>query len=325
MVNAEDIPRDPNTGAELLATFVAVALWGMTCSQTLFYFIHFPQDNFRLKALVTWLWIVDTVHQVLLVEGSYSSLVTNFCNYDEALLVKPEYLWQVLLTTIVAIPSQVFFTHRIGRFSGKRWVFFVFLAPGAALELAGALTFIAFGTMIPTAEELVSIGPSSIFTAVQATAAAIDITISAGLVYLLWKSRQDAQMRTVIQKLLILSINTGMWTALFAIVAVIAMLVFKNTFIYAAVYFPLCPLYCNTVLANLNAREVIKQFRPADSMSFLRGTASTDPNVPQQKSVPVLPVTLQAPPHRKVYSSWGEVSGPSMQVMSGASDIERQA
>ncbi|KIJ63831.1 hypothetical protein HYDPIDRAFT_29179 [Hydnomerulius pinastri MD-312] len=102
---------------------------------------------------------------------------------------------------------------------GKRWIFFALLAPVATFELAGALAFIAFGTITPTAAELVSIGPASVFTAVQAAAAGADITIASGLVYLLYKSRENALKgsRTILQKLVILSINTGIWTALFAI------------------------------------------------------------------------------------------------------------
>ena len=82
----------------------------------------------------------------------------------------------------------------------------------------------------------------SLFTTVQATAAVVDLSITTGLIYLLWRSREDAQyrrvtapvdldepdvypitsrMRTIIQKLLLLSLGTGVWTALFAIGTVI--------------------------------------------------------------------------------------------------------
>ena len=49
------------------------------------------------------------------------------------------------------------------------------------------------------------------------------------------------------------------------------MLVFPDTLIYVGVYFPLCPLYCNTVLANLNARQVIEKLerRPAHDSATL--------------------------------------------------------
>jgi len=256
----QPFPLGPTEGAELLATFVSVALWGTTCMQTLVYFVQYPKDNIALKALVWWLWTTDTVHQVLLVKGVYTSQITDFCDYGRVSTVVPEFLWQLLLTSLVAIPSQVFFTYRIWRFTGGQWIYFALLAPVAAFELGGALTFLALGTITPTAAELVSFGPASVFTAVQAVAAAVDITIASGLVYLLYRSREQALRgsRTVIQKLVILTINTGVWTALFAIFTFVTILAYKNTLIYAALYFPLCPIYCNTVLANLNARELLK-------------------------------------------------------------------
>ncbi|KIJ15402.1 hypothetical protein PAXINDRAFT_99591 [Paxillus involutus ATCC 200175] len=173
-------------------------------------------------------------------------------------------------------------------------------APVAAFELGGALTFTA--TITPTAAELVSFGPASVLTAVQAVAAAVDITIASGLVYLLHRSHErvlKGQSRTVIQKLVILTINTGVWTALFAIFTFI--IAFKNTLIYAALYFPLCLIYCNTVLANLNARELLKNrlvttevastIRNVDPMfatprnTTETGTQSTDPTISVQLGV----------------------------------------
>lgn len=50
------------------------------------------------------------------------------------------------------------------------------------------------------------------------------------------------------------------------------MLVFPNTLIYLCVYFPLCPLYCNTVLANLNARQLIEKLGRPDSAVDWRNT-----------------------------------------------------
>ncbi|KAH0835760.1 hypothetical protein J3R83DRAFT_9598, partial [Lanmaoa asiatica] len=81
--------------------------------------------------------------------------------------------------------------------------------------------------------------------------------------------------RTIIQKLLILSLSTGMWTALFAIFTVITILRVPKCLHLCGLSFPLCPLYCNTVLINLNARQVIEKLerRPAHSqISFCRNT-----------------------------------------------------
>ncbi|KAH7924103.1 hypothetical protein BV22DRAFT_533563 [Leucogyrophana mollusca] len=242
--------------------------------QSLIYFVNYPDDTKILKALVVWLWVTDTAHTALVIQAAYTSLVPDFCNYARVANIIPGYLWQILPTSLVALPSQIFFTYRIGQFSNRKWIFFALLAPAAAYELAGALAFIAFGAITPTDQTLVSVKVSSIFTAVQGTAAGIDILISASLVYLLYVRWENVLPRSknILRKLLILSINTGSWTALFAIFTLITILVYKNTLIYAALYYPLCPLYCNTVLANLNARTLIRdRLDPSheDDASFL--------------------------------------------------------
>ncbi|KAI9458467.1 hypothetical protein HD554DRAFT_2177360 [Boletus coccyginus] len=278
MSSTSPVQLGPTYGAELLATFLSTALWGTTCVQTLIYFIHYPNDKLLLKVLVVWLWLADTVHQMLIVKGVYDSQIVHFCDYNRVENVIPEFLWQVLLTvhnsrtscldlgsltlvqSLVSISSQTFFTYRIWRFSGRRWFYWALLAPVCLFELAGALVFIALGTMAPTAAELVSPVAASIYTAIQAAEAGADLTIAAVLTVLLIKSRERALdgTRSVLQKLVVLTINTGIWTAFFAVFTFVAILAFKNTLVYAAAYLPLCPLYCNTVLTNLNARNFLK-------------------------------------------------------------------
>ncbi|KAF8553199.1 hypothetical protein OG21DRAFT_1510489 [Imleria badia] len=295
------IPLGPTYGAELLATFACVALWGTTCMQTLIYFIQYPNERLLLKSLVMWLWLANTAHEILIVKGVYDSQIVHFCDYNRIQTVVPEFIWQVLLTSLVAVSSQIFFTSRLWRFGGERWFYFAILVPVCSFELVGALVFIWFGTIIPTAAELVSPVLAGIFTAIQAVAAGADLAIAAGLIIMLFRRRGQALRRTrsTLQKLLVLTVNTGIWTALFAVFTFISMLAFKNTLIYAALYFPLCPLYCNTVLANLNAREYLltdsnaSEGGTADGTydiglvfaSNTVGTQSTDPAISAQVGV----------------------------------------
>ncbi|KAN0086247.1 hypothetical protein V8E55_007381 [Tylopilus felleus] len=255
----------PTYGVELLATFVAVALWGTTCMQTELSVesiprrwlirTRYPKDRLILKSLVVWLWLVNTVHEILIVKGVYDSQIVGFCDYHRVQTPIPEYLWQALLTT--------FFTHRIWRFNGTPWFYWAILVPVCLFELVGVLVFIAFGTILPA--ELVSRTPATLFvgivSAIQAVSAAADLAIAAGLIILLIKRKEHAlkSTRSLLQRLLVLTINTGIWTALFAVFCFVAMIASEGTLIYAAIYFPLCPLYCNTVLANLNARDFLRE------------------------------------------------------------------
>ncbi|KAF8890487.1 hypothetical protein BD779DRAFT_1518109 [Infundibulicybe gibba] len=100
-----------------------------------------------------------------------------------------------------------------------------------------------------------------------AVGAAVDILLSAGLCFLLWKSyMKENSSISVIQfktnstmhRLILFSINTGIWTALVTIVDITTAVVYPSKFIYVGFYFVRAPIYCNNLLANLNARFYLK-------------------------------------------------------------------
>ncbi|KAH0836833.1 hypothetical protein J3R83DRAFT_8610 [Lanmaoa asiatica] len=70
----------------------------------------------------------------------------------------------------------------------------------------------------------------------------------------------------ILQRLVFFAVNTGIWTATFALLTVILLHLFPLNLLYAVFGIPLCSVYCNTLLANLNAR------------AYIRGEATT-PNV----------------------------------------------
>jgi len=64
--------------------------------------------------------------------------------------------------------------------------------------------------------------------------------------------------RSIIRRLVILSINTGVWTALDALFTIILLAAFPTRFFFAALVFVQAPLYANSLLANLNARTFVR-------------------------------------------------------------------
>ncbi|KIJ58332.1 hypothetical protein HYDPIDRAFT_119660 [Hydnomerulius pinastri MD-312] len=89
------------------------------------------------------------------------------------------------------------------------------------------------------------------------TAAAVDITTTIAMCTLLamGRTRLNANTDRMLLRLVIISINTGLWTALFALFTVILHVVYPGNLMYTGVYFPLCTLYCNTLVANFNVRS----------------------------------------------------------------------
>ncbi|KAF5354606.1 hypothetical protein D9757_009582 [Collybiopsis confluens] len=90
------------------------------------------------------------------------------------------------------------------------------------------------------------------------TAAVVDLVLALGMTYMLTKRSTNFDGSTRSLRLLaVLSINSGLWTAVFAILSIVLFLAFPSNVLYAIFDFGISPLYCNTLLANLNARNFV--------------------------------------------------------------------
>ncbi|KII83626.1 hypothetical protein PLICRDRAFT_445933 [Plicaturopsis crispa FD-325 SS-3] len=230
---SSNVNLGPYYGVELVSTCFSFALWGATCLQTFMYFLNYPRDRRSIKSLVCWIWVMDTTHTMLLVTGLYSVLIHYFGNYVYG-----------------------FFCYRIWIFSQKRWIIPTVWAPAALFQVVGIIVFIIFRSSHLNDREHFTVRSELTLTAVNGTAAVVDIALSFALIYLLWKSRIEGLEGSdhILQRVAIKSIHTGIWTAAFAACTVVTLAVLKNEQIYRGLYFPQCPLYCNSLLANLNTR-----------------------------------------------------------------------
>lgn len=101
----------------------------------------------------------------------------------------------------------------------------------------------------------------TISTSTLSVAAGVDVLIVICMTYLLLRKRTAAGFAStahILQRLVLFSVNTGSWTALFALLSIIFMHIYPMKMISTVFAIPLCPIYCNTVLANLNARQYIR-------------------------------------------------------------------
>lgn len=52
-------------GPALIGTIAALALYGLSCAQVIYYAAAYPKDKLLLKGLVTILWLLDTAAAVV--------------------------------------------------------------------------------------------------------------------------------------------------------------------------------------------------------------------------------------------------------------------
>ncbi|KAF7432827.1 hypothetical protein PC9H_004770 [Pleurotus ostreatus] len=241
---------DNTMGAALIGSVCAAVLYGVSCIQTWYYYDRYPTDAWYIKYLVASVWVFDTIHQVLISHTVYHYLVSNYTN--------PAMLANIIWLSLICLLVQGFLTMRVWRMSNKNKILtFIVLC----------LVIAEFGMMqLQTWLELSQLKGLSM--AVNVLAAAGDALIAASLVFLLRRSRTGFKKSdTMISRLIVFTVNTGLFTSICAVMSLVSIIVWGNTLIYVAFYFSLGRLYSNSLLATLNARQEIRNL--ADEMDTL--------------------------------------------------------
>ncbi|KAH7904698.1 hypothetical protein BJ138DRAFT_871911 [Hygrophoropsis aurantiaca] len=247
-------------GVTLAGVCIAYILYGILCLQIFLYFIRCKSDSIALKMMVVAWWMLDTAHELLSTAGVWQSLVSNFGNVAFINAFHVPLPLSTIFLGLISASVQAFMVWRIWRFSGCNWIYPTILAPGIVIQ---PILCIVWTIRILDVRNLTSLGETeNLVIAYDAIAAAVDIAILIILCALLATNRSGGFNRktdAIITRLIILSINTGLWTSLFALMSVIMLKATPGTLIYCIWQIPLSPLYCNTAVGCLNAREFIRQ------------------------------------------------------------------
>ncbi|KAI0710866.1 hypothetical protein C8Q76DRAFT_798386 [Earliella scabrosa] len=233
-----------------------------------------------LRGLVIYLWAMDAVHLFFNARAEWV-LIRHPGLYGQISL---DLLWGGIFSSLVSLPVQVFFVLRIWKLSnfGGSLTWKVFNV-GAVIALILCSIFQVVGYIIFVV--LVIRGPKDyngivliekLPIAFWSAGAAEDLLISFMLLWVLWRDRivdvlaglrgandapaywYSSSTERLMRRVTIVLINTGLWTSLCALATIIALRVAPNKPIYPGFFFSLGPLYCNTLLANLNGRGFVR-------------------------------------------------------------------
>ncbi|KAF5362302.1 hypothetical protein D9756_002045 [Leucocoprinus leucothites] len=263
---------DNTMGVALIGIVIASAFYGVSILQVYYYYTH-QQDTWYIKTLVGLVMLFETIHQALITHSVYVYLVSYY-NQPEMLaqleligienfysfipdLTCPFNEVEVLFNGFTALLVQSFLTMRVWRLSNRRiWLtgLLVILVTG---EFGCVVAFTTLSLQLRTYAELAHLKPLSI--AVNALAAAGDLLIAASLCIILHQSRTGFQRSdTMIKKLIVYSVNTGLLTSLCAVASLVSIVLAGHTFLYIMFFFCIGRLYSNSLLATLNARKKIR-------------------------------------------------------------------
>ncbi|KAI0942650.1 hypothetical protein AcW1_003223 [Taiwanofungus camphoratus] len=121
----------------------------------------------------------------------------------------------------------------------------------------------AYDVWIFTDDSLAALGAEKMVafeTSIRATSAFVDVMIASLMTFLLVNTGRSSFARSnkMIFRLVAVTINSGIWTAVVAIIDLSLIAAFPHGLQFCAFEFPLSSLYVNTLLANLNARQYLR-------------------------------------------------------------------
>lgn len=267
---------DSTFGAYFIGVVMSALLYGVTCVQVWYYYVSYPTDPWHIKSLVFAVFASDTVHQALVTHSAYVYLVTDITNPAGLGDLVWSLIVEVLFNAITAFLVQCFLSMRVYRLSNKSIPVTVVVMSSVIAEFVLSIVYVAKALPFQTFVDLHEL--QGISSAINATTAASDVLIAGCLCFLLQKSRTGFRRSdTMINKLMLFSLNTGLLTGIFAVASLISISVWPNAFIYIAFYFCVGRLYCNSLLATLNARRIIRAASTDDDMSMsLQGARKTN-------------------------------------------------
>ncbi|KAF9524388.1 hypothetical protein CPB83DRAFT_610299 [Crepidotus variabilis] len=243
-------------GAAYIGVMLAAILHGVSIVQAWYYFGH-QNDRWTIKGLVTAVMVFDTIHQALIIHTIYSYTITYWGEPEELDKLVWSLIVEVLFNGLTAFLVQSFLTLRIWRLSNRSILLTGFALCLVFAEFGVLLAYTGLALDFDTYEQLAKLKALSI--TVNALAAAGDVMIAVTLCSILHFSRTGFHRSdTMINKLILYSVNTGVLTSLCAIGSLISIVFAGQTFYYIGFFFCIGRLYTNSLLATLNARKKIR-------------------------------------------------------------------
>lgn len=229
-------------------------LYGILVVQTYSYYQVYKKDALWIKYLVLYLFIVETANTAIDMVMMYQPLILDYghqlVNFPVVFAAEP--------ITIVAIsmPIQMFFAWRIYRLTKQSIIAFI-VAFLSLVSFAGGLWTTIMIVVVKLFKRKPELHWPALMWFLSATVA--DVLITGTLVINLSKRRTGfAATDDAISKIIRMTVQTGMITALFAIGDVIFFMTLKSAwnFIWDLA---LTKIYANCLLSTLNARAGLKE------------------------------------------------------------------
>ncbi|KAI0349121.1 hypothetical protein OH77DRAFT_1432340 [Trametes cingulata] len=262
-----------NGTISLASTLVGIsltsALFGVLLGQVSQYFRIYWRDPLRVRSLVSTLLLLDASQQVLYIVQGWQALVQNYGRREgpSTAALRREESIQFILNTLIILVAQSFHCRRVSQLSrginGIGW-------PSLLYGPCWFLTCSTFACSIALfVESVLHPGHESALLlraedtsglVMNALTAATDVThtLTLSFVLLRYKSGSTGGQR-VVRRIIFLSANAGLLTAIHATLALCTSILSKSK-LHTVFYLVGCRIYSNTILGGLLSRRRLRSY-----------------------------------------------------------------
>lgn len=245
-------------GAFLIGIIASSCLFGVTCTQTWYYYTRYS-DGTVLKVMVGTIWTLEVLH---LAFGSHAIYYYVILHYgDPAALT--EVTWSVSLnvsvTALIALLVYLYYARRIYQLSNYNIPLVAVVVIPSICRLGTSMCITGYSLHLKYYILFDRSTMASLIRASLALYVVTDLLVALLLCYFLHSSRTGIKRTdTLINRLMVYAVHNGLITSVADIFVIAFNIAYPKNLVYLAVYQVVANLYSNSFLATLNARRPTK-------------------------------------------------------------------
>jgi len=274
---------------------IAMVMYGTIVLQVYFYTITYPSDPMRIKLLVMFMWLLETVHSVFVAHFNYYYLVTSYGHPQNLQYGVWSFFAAAAVNIAINLTVKSFFVTQIRQLCSppwKRWL------PPAIMALVLTNTVLAIDSNViffKTVKFALLANKSLRWRVIMLSVTNLtsDTVIVVVLCVLLQKRRTnypESRVNTVIHNLVMFCVQRFILCSVIGVVQLVTYLAVPFSFYTSSLAVIFGKLYANSLLATLNSRLSLR--------GTLGGESLTTTSAPLENTHIVRPILLFQPATR---------------------------
>ncbi|KAJ7655500.1 hypothetical protein B0H17DRAFT_1213966 [Mycena rosella] len=238
-------------GPMLIGVFINMILYGVLLGQILTYYKMYQRDAAWMRYFILVLFIIETANTGFDIAFMFQPLILQYGQKPN--LFPTVFITQPLCVVLVSTPIQLYFAWRIRSLTKSYWVP-ITIAVLALASCTGGIWTAAMIHIVQTFANKAKLHNSALVWFLSSCVADILITISL-VISLTRRKTGFSGTDSVIDKIIRMTIQTGMLTAVFSILDVVCFMVLPHAAINFIFDLALSKLYTNCLMSTLNSRQ----------------------------------------------------------------------